>query len=144
MHDTLRLYYVGYAIGSERYSLTSAATAQRLVTDSDYSDRGRRTHLEATMRMSRDFTPAQLEIARVTDSSTVVETRVEVEGRRATVARGQTTQVVLPNLAFTIATHAPVTQHLMLVRYWLAHGRPPRPLRRCRRGRCVWMATWAL
>ncbi|MDQ6829238.1 MAG: amidohydrolase family protein, partial [Gemmatimonadota bacterium] len=58
-------------------------------------------------------------------TSARVETRVEVRGRIATVvARGETTKVTLPSTAFVIAGTSPVTQHLALLRYWLAHGRP--------------------
>ncbi|HVT39110.1 MAG TPA: amidohydrolase family protein [Gemmatimonadaceae bacterium] len=123
--DTLRLYYMGHAIGRERYELAAGVRGYRLTADFDYLDRGRRTHIAGSARTAPDFTPELLEIRRLSDTSSRVETRVEVQGGRATVlASGKTTEVVLPSVAFAIAAHAPVTQHLLLLRYWLAHGRP--------------------
>lgn len=124
--DTLRLYYVGHAIGEERYVLRSSADGYALASDFDYRDRGRRTHIASEMRMGRDFAPRRLAITRLTDTSATVETLVEVRGRGAmVVARGDSSRVMLPARAFAIAGTTPTTQHLALVRYWLAHGRPP-------------------
>ena len=123
--DTLRIHYVGYAVGTERYTLVGATDGLLLTADLDYSDRGRRTHLVSTSRMRADFTPTRLEITRLTDSTTRVETLITLQGTRAEViARGETTTVTLPRVATVIHGTAPVTQHLALVRYWLAHGRP--------------------
>ena len=123
--DTLRIHYVGYAVGTERYTLAGTDGDLLLTADLDYSDRGRRTHLVSTAHMRADFTPKRLEITRLTDSTTRVETRITVQGTRAEViARGETTTVTLPRVATVISGTAPVTQHLALVRYWLAHGRP--------------------
>ena len=123
--DTLRIHYVGYAVGTERYTLAGTDGDLLLTADLDYSDRGRRTHLVSTAHMRADFTPKRLEITRLTDSTTRVETRITVQGTRAEViARGETTTVKLPRVATVISGTAPVTQHLALVRYWLAHGRP--------------------
>jgi len=79
------------------------------------------------LQTSRAFLPKRLEITRLTDTSAAVETRVEVHGRKATVvARGETTEVALPARVFAIAGTTPVSQHLALLRFWLANGRPAR------------------
>ena len=123
--DSLRLYYMGSAIGRERYELASGPSGYRLAADFDYLDRGRRTHITGAMLTAPDFTPDMLEIRRLTDTSSRVETRVERSGTHATVfASGKSHEVELPGVAFAIAAHAPVTQHLLLLRYWLAHGTP--------------------
>jgi imidazolonepropionase-like amidohydrolase len=57
----------------------------------------------------------------------VVETVVQLRHDAATViARGETTHVALPARSFAIVGTTPVVQHLALVRWWLAHGRPQR------------------
>ena len=125
--DTLVLYYVGHAIGRERYELRASDGGYVLRADFDYRDRGRRTHVVSELRTGRAFEPERLEITRLTDTSTTVETRVEVHGRRASVvARGESTTVELPSRAFAIMGTTPTSQHLALLRYWLANGRPPR------------------
>ncbi len=124
VHDTLRLYYMGHAVGYERYDVVGDAEGTRLSADFDYSERGRRTHLASTYRVARDYTPQLLEIARVTDAGSTVDTRVEVRGRMASVLRRDTTRVALPAVAFAISGNAPVSQNLLMLRYWLAHGKP--------------------
>jgi imidazolonepropionase-like amidohydrolase len=121
------LYYVGYPIGWESYRLTAAGspTSYKYTSDFDYVDRGRRTHRVATATLDADFTPHYLEIARVADTSRIVEARIDVNARRATVlSRGREDTVALPRVAFAIAGTSPVSQHLLLLRYWASHGRP--------------------
>jgi imidazolonepropionase-like amidohydrolase len=125
LNDTLRLYYIGYPLGREAYSLSATSTGFTLQADFDYVDRGRRTHVAGTLRVGHDYAPEELELARLTDTSRTVDTRVSVHGREATVLRyGKTATVTLPGTAFAISSTTPVTQHLMLLRYWLAHGKP--------------------
>lgn len=126
VRDSLRLYYVGYPVGWEQYEIATTRSGLRLSADFNYVDRGRRTHFTATMQTRADYSPTRLEISRLTDTSTAVATRVEITGRTATVlSRNSTSTVSLPTTVFAIFEHAPVSQHLMLLRYWLAHGRPP-------------------
>lgn len=127
VHDRLRLYYVGYPIGWESYRLerTAASDGYSYSSDFDYTDRGRRTHVVATATTAADFTPRHLEIARLADTSRRVETRVDVAERSATVlSRGQEHTVELPRVSFAIGGATPVSQHLLLLRYWALHGRP--------------------
>jgi imidazolonepropionase-like amidohydrolase len=128
VRDSLRLYYVGHAIGRERYQLSPAAgggDGYTLSSDFDYTDRGRRTHLTATVRTGADYSPRHVEIARLTDSSTTVETRIAVRGARAHVlSRGREADVALPRVSYAIAGATPVSQHMLLLRYWASHGRP--------------------
>lgn len=123
--DTLRLYYLGYAIGRERYELEPSGDGFALTADFDYVDRGRRTHLQGELRLASDYTPRHLEVTRLTDSWRTVVARVDLDGRRAVQERGETTTAgTLPLLAFAISPYAPVSQHLVLLRYWLSHGTP--------------------
>ena len=123
--DTLRLYYVGLPIGWEHYQLTPTAGGYSYAADFDYSDRGRRTHVTAAATTAANFAPKHLEVARVTDTSRTVESRVDVAGGRARVlAHGHESNVALPSTGFAIAGTSPVSQHLLLLRYWASHGRP--------------------
>lgn len=123
--DTLRLYYLGYPIGWERYTLKSVDSGVQLVADFVYIDRGRRDHVQGTMRLAGNYAPTYLEVVRLTDTSRTVETRVDIAGQRATVLRGgKTTIVELPRVAFAISPYTPVSQHLALLRFWMSHGSP--------------------
>ncbi len=124
--DSLRLYYVGRAVGWERYEITSDAMGGTLQSDFDYVDRGRRNHTQATLAFGAQYAPLSLEVARLTDSARTVTTRIDVAGAHVSVMRnGATTQVDLPPVAFTLSPATPIAQHLALVRYWRAHGSPP-------------------
>jgi imidazolonepropionase-like amidohydrolase len=123
--DTLRLYYVNYPVGYERYSVTTQASGTTIESDFDYIDRGRRTHLVSRVVTSARGGERLLEVARLTDSSRTVEARATVRGTRGSVvARGESTHVTLGPTAFPISGITPFSQHLALVRYWLANGRP--------------------
>ncbi len=128
VHDTLRLYYVGHAIGYERYSLARTGagdSAYTLTADYDYTDRGRRTHLAASATTTADFSPRHLAITRFTDSSATVETRIDVRGGRARVVyRGDSSTVAMPRGAVAIAGTSPLSQHLLVLRSWARQGRP--------------------
>ena len=123
--DTLRIHYVGYGVGTERYSISTTSNGLLLTDDIDYTDRARRTHLVSSLQMAPDFSPRLLEVSRITDSTSRVETHIAFDGATAhVIARGETTTVAVPAIAAVINGTAPVAQHLALVRYWLAHGRP--------------------
>ncbi|MEO7965020.1 MAG: hypothetical protein ABIT38_14040, partial [Gemmatimonadaceae bacterium] len=65
MTDTMRLYYVGYAVGYERWSIAPGRDGkpgeQHFTTDLDYVDRGRRTHLRTDAQLAADWSPTLLE-----------------------------------------------------------------------------------
>ncbi len=123
--DSLRLYYVGHAIGVEHYRVSRDGSGYRATGDFDYLDRGRRTHVIDTVQLATDYTPRRLDVRRVTDTNTTVIARVDVRGRSARVTGpAGTSTVALPATAFAIAGDQPVSQHLLLLRYWLTHGRP--------------------
>src|SRR6266849_5453502 len=54
---TLRLHYVQKPIGYERYEITRDGDALKLSSDVDFTDRGGRVQLAATLRTKADFTP---------------------------------------------------------------------------------------
>src|ERR1700730_16097703 len=54
---TLRLHYVQKPIGYERYEITRDGEALTLSSDFDFTDRGGRVQLAATLRTKADFTP---------------------------------------------------------------------------------------
>lgn len=123
--DSLQLFYVGRAVGWEHYTVTATPSSSTLKSDFDYLDRGRQNHTQATLEMGPRYEPTRLSVARLTDSSRVVATRVVIDGRHAAVeGNGANAEVTLPTIAFTLAPATPMAQHLALIRYWRAHGSP--------------------
>jgi imidazolonepropionase-like amidohydrolase len=125
MSDSLRIFYIGRPAGWERYELTPTPDGMRLTSDYDYVDRGRRNRTQLTMQLGADYAVRAYESARVTDSSRTVAISIDVNGSRATIARGDTSfERTLPAVAYTVAGYAPTAQNLALIRYWEAHGSP--------------------
>lgn len=123
--DSLRIYYVGRPVGWERYTVDTRGDSTRLTADFAYVDRGRRIHVESALSAGADYTPRRLEVYRVADTTRTLQTRVDVAGRNATVTqRGKTDTVPLSPLAFALSPYTPIAQHLALIRYWNAHGKP--------------------
>lgn len=124
--DTLRVYYVGYAVGTERWTLSeSSSDTRRLTTELDYVDRGRRTHLRTDATLGADWAPTHLETVRLTDTSSTVESRVDVMRDSAAVEyRGRKDRVAIPAHVFAITGTTPIAQHLALIKHWIARGKP--------------------
>ncbi len=123
--DTLRLYYMGYPIGHERWSLTPEMAGATYAADFDYVDRGRRTHIAAAGTLAKDGALKRLEVTRLMDTASRRELSITVAGREGVVERNnQPERVKLPAAWFGISGQSPISQHMLLVRYWLSHGRP--------------------
>jgi imidazolonepropionase-like amidohydrolase len=127
---TLRLYYVQKPIGYERYQISqdgaSTSDALKLTADFDFTDRGGRVQLAATLRTKSDFTPISFEAKGKSYRFVNVDSNVRVEGSDALVrADGAAeSRVTLPAQFFTVDGYAPFSAQMLLLRYWMQHGQP--------------------
>jgi len=122
---TLRLYYLKHPLGYERYSLARDGDELLLTSDFDFTDRGGRVQLAASLRMAGDLTPRQFEAKGKSYRFVNVDSEVTLEKGSASVrVRGETNRVSIPERVFTIDGYAPFSVQMMLVRYWNGHGRP--------------------
>jgi imidazolonepropionase-like amidohydrolase len=129
---TLRLYYLQKPIGYERYEISpdgpnpSTADALKLTADFDFTDRGGRVQLAATLRTKSDFTPLSFEAKGKSYRFVNVDSNVRVEGSDALVrADGAAeSRVTLPAQLFTVDGYAPFSVQMLLLRYWKQHGQP--------------------
>jgi imidazolonepropionase-like amidohydrolase len=123
---TLRLYYVQKPIGYERYEIAPDREALKLTADFDFTDRGGRVQLAATLRTTSDFTPLSFEAKGKSYRFVNVDSSVRVEGSDAIVrADGAAeSRVTLPAQFFTVDGYAPFSAQMMLLRYWKQHGQP--------------------
>lgn len=62
--DTLRLYYLGYPIGWERYTIKSVDSGVQLDADFDYIDRGRRQSSARCIRREFPSSPGRTRVSR--------------------------------------------------------------------------------
>lgn len=122
---TLRLYYLQLPLGYERYSLARDGDDLLLTSDFDFTDRGGRVQLAASLRMAADLTPRRFVAKGKSYRFVNVDSEVTLEGRSASVrVRSETNRVPIPEQVFTVDGYAPFSVQSMLVRYWNAHGRP--------------------
>ena len=101
---TLVLHFLQLPVGEETYQVTSEAEGSLVLRASfEYTERGSRVPLAATLRMKPDLTPLQFEAKGKSYRPFSVDAWVEVnaDGRTATVREGEKTrQATLPDALF--------------------------------------------
>jgi imidazolonepropionase-like amidohydrolase len=120
-----RLHKFEQPIGEETYQITRDGDS--LVTRStfEFTDRGRKVPLTATLRTTQNLTPQSFEIKGSVSRFSTIDTLVEIKGAMATIRQGKETRqvsIASPDRFFTISGYAPVTMQMMLVRYLLSHN----------------------
>jgi imidazolonepropionase-like amidohydrolase len=127
---TLRLHYVQKPIGHERYEIAPDADSLKLTADFDFTDRGGRVQLAATLRTKADFTPLSFEAKGKSYRFVNVDSNVRIEGSDAVVTAtvradgAAESRVTLAGPFFTVDGYAPFSAQLLLLRYWKQHGQP--------------------
>src|SRR5438874_9350651 len=82
---TLRLHYVQKPIGYERYTIARDGDALSLSSDFDFTDRGGRVQLAATIRTRPDYTPIAFTARGKSYRFVNVDSDIRVEGNDASV-----------------------------------------------------------
>ena len=122
---TLRLHYVQKPIGVERYQIVRDGGMLQLSSDFDFTDRGGRVQLSATMRTTSDLTPLHYTAKGKSYRFVNVDSDVAVNGTEATVrADGEERRVTVPARVFTVDGYAPFAAQMLMLRYWKQHGQP--------------------
>ena len=120
-----RLHKFEQPIGEETYTITHDGDTLTLKSDFEFTDRGSKVPLAATLRATADYTPQSFVIKGSTSRMSTIDTDVEINGAKATIRQGKDTRTVAaPQNFFTIAGYAPVAMQMALIRYWRAHGSP--------------------
>ncbi len=120
-----RLHKFEQPIGEETYTITREGDGLTLKSDFEFTDRGSKVPLTATLRATNDYTPQSFVIKGRTSRISTIDTDVEIKGSSATIRQGSDTRaLVTPQSFFTIAGYAPVAMQMALIRYWRAHGSP--------------------
>ena len=111
---------------SRRNASGAEADAVKLTADFDFTDRGGRVQLAATLRAKGDFTPISFQAKGKSYRFVNVDSDVRVEGSDAVVRADGAVErrVTLPSQFFTVDGYAPFSAQMLLLRYWKRHGRP--------------------
>jgi imidazolonepropionase-like amidohydrolase len=114
----LTIYMILHAVGEERYEIASAEGTLTLNTVFEYTDRANKRTTTAVLRTKPDFTPLGLEIK---DRPTLVR----IEGSSVAVRENEAARsFAVPRHYFAIFGPSPFAVQMVMMRYWIAHGRP--------------------
>jgi imidazolonepropionase-like amidohydrolase len=120
-----RLHKFEQPIGFETDSVSKQGGTLQTESDFEFTDRGKKVPLKATLRYSRDYTPSFFAISGSTSRSSSIDTTIEVTGHSVKVRDGKSSrEIAAPRQFFTIAGFAPASLQEALVRYWERKGRP--------------------
>jgi imidazolonepropionase-like amidohydrolase len=123
----LLLHFLQLPVGQETYQVTSENGVIVLRASFEYTERGSKVPLSATLRMKPDLSPLQFEAKGKSYRPFSVDAAVNVhpDGAAATVREGEKIgEVALPPRFFTLSGYAPLSVQMMLLRYWASHGKP--------------------
>lgn len=136
-----RIYDTKQVQGEESYEIRQSGSRQtkelRATAEINFPFMGEdeKPKVKATLRALGDLTPKSYEIKGLTPLEIAIDTSINVEGLTATVreAGAPASTVNVTEKFFTFGSYLPVTMEMMLVRYWLQHGRR-NPIRLLPRG----------
>jgi imidazolonepropionase-like amidohydrolase len=121
-----RLHKFEQPIGEETYDITREGPSMVVKMDFKFTDRSTPVPLWASFRSRPDLTPQAFEIKGKIARTADIDQAVEILPDKIRL-RNRTEWKEIPPSAgpfFTIAAYAPTTMQMLLVRYWLIHGRP--------------------
>ncbi len=120
-----RLHKFEQPIGEETYTITPEGSTLTLKSEFEFTDRGSKVPLTATLRTSDGYVPQSFVIKGKTSRMSDIDTEVTINGSSAAVRQGKDTRTVTtPASFFTISGYSPVAVQMELVRYWRTHGSP--------------------
>lgn len=105
---TLIVHFLGLPVGQETYELNENV----LRASFEYTERGSKVAATATLRMKPDLTPTQFD--------------VHGKSYRPFSVDASVTPGPQPGPFFTISGYSPLSVQMMMLRYWLSHGKPRR------------------
>ena len=114
--------------GEETYQIDQAPNGELIVqakTDLPFAEQESKPLVSASLHTTKDFTPQSFTTKGPTLLDLEEDTSITIQTKTANVRdRGQNKSVEVPGNFFTMSGYVPLTIEMMLVRYWLAHGRP--------------------
>jgi len=124
----IRFYETHEIRGEENYQISQSSNGELVLqakTDLPFIGEEKKPLVNTTLRTAKDLTPQSFAIKGSTLLDVEEDTSIVVQNNTATVQDlGQNKSVQLPPNFFTMSGYVPLTVEMMLVRYWLAHGRP--------------------
>lgn len=121
------LHKFAKAIGKETYTIDVQNGKFVLTSDFLFTDRGTPVPLKTTYTASQSLEPVSLQLAGRSSRSSQLNDNIELDAQQHRVAltrSGKTSYYPASKDTFLIDGYSPVTMQQMLMRFWLANGRP--------------------
>jgi hypothetical protein len=127
MSGTFVLHKFARAIGNESYSIEAKGETYILTSHFLFTDRGSKVPLETTFIADiRDMTPRSYSAKGKASRFADMEDRLTVDGNAVSISRNGKKQTETPNARWFVADgYSPVAMQEQMMRWWLAHGKPP-------------------
>src|SRR5262245_25410872 len=115
---TFKLHKFEQPIGQETYTVTRDGDSLVVESKFEFTDRGQKVPLSATLRTNQSLTPQSFRIKGSISRVSTIDDSVEVKGKTASIREGKDArEAAAPEQFFLISGYAPVTMQQMLVRY---------------------------
>lgn len=131
-HGIYTVHLLQRTIGTEEYSIADAGTRRQLAVTTNTSDRGMKRTVTTTLDYLPNLTPTHFEqhsITPATPASAAIDNAslTTIAGNKVTVREAETSRTFTkPAIAFTGFANMPAAAQMLMMRYWLHHGRPTR------------------
>jgi imidazolonepropionase-like amidohydrolase len=131
-YGTYAVHLIQRTIGTEDYTITEDGTHRRLTIATSTSDRGMKRAVATTLDYLPNLTPTHFEQHSVTPATATAPavdnaSLTEITGNKVTVREADTSRTFTkPAIAFTGFANMPAAAQMLMMRYWLHHGRPAR------------------
>jgi hypothetical protein len=118
-----RLHKLELPIGEESYEIVRDGDSLVTRSSFEFTDRGRKVPLSATLRTRQDLTPENFEIKGSVSRFSTIDSAVSVSDNTLSIREGKETRSVAVPAAgfFTLGGYAPVSMQMMMLRYVQTH-----------------------
>ena len=127
-HGTYKIHLLLHTIGTEEYIVTQSGR-DRLVlnTEANSSDRGMKRSTSSVLEMNASYAPARLEQHSLPARPGLEVSTTQISNAAASVQEGGISRSLAPpRVAFVGFSSMPASVEMMMMRYWVRHGRPAR------------------
>ncbi len=119
------LYKFEQAIGQETYEIRPDGASMVMTDHFEFTDRGSKVPLETTFRFGEGITPESFTTKGKSSRQSQLDNNVEIANGTAKIRQTKTSrEEPAPQTFFTISGYSPVAQQMLMLRYWLGHGKP--------------------
>ena len=120
-----KLYKFEQAIGQETYEIRPDGASFVMTDHFEFTDRGSKVPLDTTFRFGAGITPQSFKTSGKSSRISALDNSVEIANGTANIRQTKTSrEEPAPQTFFTISGYSPIAQQMLMLRYWLGHGKP--------------------